>query len=69
MQSSDLLAAGVDVVTVSKALGHANPHITLTVYAHAIPTQRQGGRRFRASHGPKWKQNGNIGHRTGLRGG
>jgi len=25
-----------DVVTVSKAPGHSNPHITFTVYAHAI---------------------------------
>lgn len=40
--ASNLLAAGVDVVTVSKALGHANVHITLTTYAHAIPKQRQG---------------------------
>jgi hypothetical protein len=29
-------------VTVSKALGHANVHITLTTYAHAIPRERQG---------------------------
>jgi integrase len=40
--ASNLLAAGVDVVTVSKALGHANVHITLTTYAHAIPRERQG---------------------------
>ena len=29
-------------MTVSKALGHANVHITLTTYAHAIPRERQG---------------------------
>jgi integrase len=40
--ASNLLAAGVDVVTVSKALGHANPHITFTVYAHSIPKERHG---------------------------
>ena len=40
--ASNLLAAGVDVVTVSKALGHANVHITLVTYAHAIPKQRHG---------------------------
>ena len=34
--------AGVDVVTVSKALGHANVDITLLTYAHAIPKQRHG---------------------------
>ena len=40
--ASNLLAAGVDVVTVSKALGHANVHITLTTYAHAVPKARHG---------------------------
>jgi integrase len=40
--ASNLLAAGVDVVTVSKALGHANVHITLVTYAHSIPKERQG---------------------------
>lgn len=40
--ASNLLAAGVDVVTVSEALGHANPHITFTVYAHALPKERHG---------------------------
>ena len=40
--ASNLFAAGVDVVTVSKALGHANVHITLVTYAHAIPKQRHG---------------------------
>ena len=34
--------AGVDVVTVSKAPGHANVDITLLTYAHAIPKQRHG---------------------------
>ncbi len=32
--ASRLIAAGVDVVTVSKRLGHANPAITLKVYSH-----------------------------------
>ena len=40
--ASNLLAEGVDVVTVSKALGHANVHITLVTYAHAIPKSHQG---------------------------
>ncbi len=40
--SSNLLATGLDVVTGSKALGHANVHITLVTYAHAIPKQRHG---------------------------
>lgn len=32
--ASQLIAAKVDVVTISKRLGHANPAITLKVYAH-----------------------------------
>jgi integrase len=29
-----LIDAGVDVVTISKRLGHASPNITLQIYAH-----------------------------------
>jgi integrase len=32
--ASKLIAAGVDVATVSKRLGHATPAITLSVYTH-----------------------------------
>jgi len=32
--ASALIAAGVDIVTVSKRLGHGSPAITLRVYAH-----------------------------------
>jgi integrase len=32
--ASALIAAGVDIVTVSRRLGHGWPAITLTVYAH-----------------------------------
>jgi integrase len=32
--ASQLIAAGVDVVTISKRLGHSNPAITLRTYAH-----------------------------------
>ena len=32
--ASQLIHAGVDVVTVSKRLGHASPAITLKIYAH-----------------------------------
>lgn len=32
--ASQLIDAGIDVVTVSKRLGHANPNITLRIYAH-----------------------------------
>lgn len=32
--ASQLIAAGLDVVTVSRRLGHGNPTVTLSVYAH-----------------------------------
>lgn len=32
--ASQLIAAGLDVVTVSRRLGHGNPTVTLAVYAH-----------------------------------
>lgn len=31
---SQLIDAGVDIVTISKRLGHAKPDITLRIYAH-----------------------------------
>ena len=34
--ASQLIDAGVDVVTISKRLGHASPNITLQVYAHLL---------------------------------
>lgn len=36
-----LLSDGMDVVAVSKRLGHWSPALTLTVYAHAIPGRQQ----------------------------
>jgi integrase len=32
--ASQLIDAGVDIVTISKRLGHASPNVTLQVYAH-----------------------------------
>jgi integrase len=32
--ASALIAAGLDVVTISRRLGHANPTVTLNTYAH-----------------------------------
>jgi integrase len=32
--ASALIAAGIDVVQVSRRLGHANPIVTLNTYAH-----------------------------------
>jgi integrase len=37
--ASALIAAGLDVVTVSKRLGHGSPAITLTVYAHTFASK------------------------------
>ena len=34
--ASALIAAGIDVVTVSKRLGHSSPAITLKIYAHLL---------------------------------
>lgn len=36
-----LIAAGADVVFVARQLGHANPAITLRVYAHLFDEQGQ----------------------------
>lgn len=32
--ASQLIDAGVGIVTISKRFGHANPNVTLKVYAH-----------------------------------
>jgi integrase len=36
--ASQLIASGVDIVTISKRLGHAKPSVTLAVYAHMFHT-------------------------------
>ena len=36
--ASQLIAPGVDIVTISKRLGHAKPKITLAIYAHLFAT-------------------------------
>ncbi len=35
--ASHLIAAGVDILTISRRLGHASPTITLDVYGHLMP--------------------------------
>jgi integrase len=37
--ASTLIAAGEDIITVSRRLGHANASITLNVYGHVMKTQ------------------------------
>ena len=34
--ASALIAAGIDIVTISRRLGHSGPHITLSTYSHAF---------------------------------
>lgn len=36
-RASDLISAGLPIPDVSRMLGHANPAVTLGIYAHAIP--------------------------------
>ena len=40
--ASLLLSQGVDVVSVSRLLGHSSPAITLNMYSHAIRSDRAG---------------------------
>jgi integrase len=40
--ASLMLANGEDIVRVSRLLGHANPTITLNVYAHMLPREHYG---------------------------
>lgn len=49
--ASQLIAAGVDVATVSKRLGHATPAITLSVYTHMF---KQNGKAPAAINAMKW---------------
>jgi integrase len=35
--ASHLIAAGIDILTISRRLGHASPSITLSVYGHLFP--------------------------------
>jgi integrase len=35
--ASLLIASGLDILTISRRLGHANPSITLNVYGHLMP--------------------------------
>jgi integrase len=46
---SGLIAAGCDVVTVQRALGHASATVTLNTYAHLWPTAEDRTRAVAAS--------------------
>jgi integrase len=43
--ASQLIASGVDLVTISKRLGHAKPSVTLAIYAHMFTTDDSRPRR------------------------
>jgi integrase len=47
--ASGLIAAGCDVVTVQRALGHASATVTLSTYAHLWPTAEDRTRAAAAS--------------------
>ncbi len=47
--ASGLIAAGCDVVTVQRALGHAKPSLTLDVYTHLWPTAEDRTRKASAA--------------------
>jgi len=50
--ASALLGAGQDVATVSGTLGHSGPHVTMRVYAHALPSRkREAADRIDAPYG------------------
>jgi integrase len=36
--ASQLIASGIDIVTISKRLGHTKPSVTLAIYAHMFTT-------------------------------
>jgi integrase len=41
-----LLNHGIPVVVVSRMLGHANPSVTLTIYAHTTVAMQEGAARL-----------------------
>ena len=62
--ASMLIDAGVDVVRVSKQLGHSSPTITLDVYAHLFD-QRED--KARTPSTPWWRRSWRCDRRTGSR--
>jgi integrase len=43
-----LLSAGEAIHVVSQRLGHKNPMVTMSVYAHVLPGQQQAAARLEA---------------------
>jgi integrase len=63
--ASQLIAEGLDVLTISRRLGHASPTITLSVYGHLFkehrrPRGRDHGGDFRQDVITGWQSGGNF---------
>jgi hypothetical protein len=55
--ASQLIASGVDIVTISKRLGHAKPSVTLAIYAHMFTSDdRKAAAAINAALGVSWKR-------------
>jgi integrase len=59
---SMLINAGLDIVTISKRLGHAKPDITLRVYSHLYrKDDRAAADAINAAMAGRWQTDGNGG--------
>jgi len=52
--ASQLIDAGVDVVTISRRLGHSSPNVTLGTYAHFFRQQDDKAARAINEAPAKW---------------
>jgi integrase len=56
--ASQLIAAGLDVLTISRRLGHGTPSVTLNVYSHLFkPTDDAAAAVFEAAFGASFGEN------------
>jgi integrase len=46
---STLIASGLDVLTISRRLGHGSPAITLSVYGHLFKTDHRAAQGMEAA--------------------
>src|SRR5262249_928425 len=53
--ASQLIAGNVDIVTISKRLGHAKPSVTLAIYAHMF---------IRMTVRPRWQSTQPLGSKA-----
>ena len=52
--ASMLISSGIDILTVSRRLGHASPTVTLNVYSHLVHGSDDKAARSSAAHSGKW---------------